>query len=99
ITGRQSPNRATTPGGNWSWFPSLKDYNRNTTNFIAFPSGHMGNMMSLVTVVSENYPEKKWIKPVGYSIIGLTALSQLNNKTHWPSDFILGLAIGYVSGK
>jgi len=47
----------------------------------------MGNMMSLVTVVSENYPEKKWIKPVGYSVIGLTALSQLNNKHIGPVIF------------
>lgn len=99
MAGRQAPTRATIRGGVWHWFPSLKDYNSSPTNYLAYPSGHMANMMSLVTVISENYPEKKWIKPVGYSLITLTALSQQNNQTHWASDIPLGLAIGYVSGK
>jgi hypothetical protein len=59
----------------------------------------MAALMSLTTVIAENYPEKKWIRPVGYTLTGLTALSQLNNKTHWASDFLMGLGIGYLSGK
>lgn len=97
ITGRQSPNKATVPGGVWHWFPSLSDYNKNVTNYIAYPSGHMAAMTSVVTVIAQNYPEKKWIKPVGYTLIGLTALSMLNNKAHWASDYPLGIGIGYLS--
>ena len=99
ITGRQSPNRATIPGGKWHWFPSLSKYQRDITNYIAFPSGHMADLMSAVTVIAENYPEKKWIRPIGYSMIGLMGISMLNNKVHWASDFPLGLGIGYISGK
>ena len=99
VAGRQSPNKATRPGGKWHFFPSWSDYNRDPTSYFSFPSGHMATMMSLTTVIAENYPEKKWIRPVGYSITGLTALSQLNNKVHWASDFLLGLGIGYLSGK
>jgi membrane-associated phospholipid phosphatase len=99
VTGRQSPNKAIDLEGKWHWFPSLSAYNKDVTNYIAFPSGHMAAMMSAVTVVAQNYPEKKWIKPVGYSLISLTAFSMLNNKVHWASDFPLGLAIGYVSAR
>lgn len=99
VCGRQSPNKATRPGGEWNFFPSLSDYNSDPTSYFAFPSGHMAALMSLTTVIAENYPEKKWIRPVGYSITGLTALSQLNNKVHWASDFLVGLCIGYLSGK
>lgn len=97
VCGRQSPNKATRPGSRWQWFPSWKEYNSDMTNYFAYPSGHMATMMSAVTVISLNYPEKKWIRPLGYSLTVLTALSQLNNKTHWASDFLLGAAIGYGS--
>lgn len=97
--GRQSPNKATKPGGEWNFFPSMSDYNSDPTSYFACPSGHMAALMSLTTVIAENYPEKKWIRPVGYTITGLTALSQLNNKVHWASDFLIGLSIGYLSGK
>lgn len=99
ICGRQSPNKATSPGGRWHWFPSWKEYTNDVTSYFAFPSGHMATMVSAVTVISLNYPEKRWIRPVGYSLTALTALSQLNNKTHWASDFFLGAAIGYASAQ
>lgn len=99
ITGRQAPSMATTPGGAWHFFPSFSQYQRHTTNYDAFPSGHLATMMATVTVLAEDYPEVKWIKPVGYSLIGLTGWCMMNNKVHWASDFPLGLAIGYISGK
>lgn len=99
ITGRQAPSKATIRGGKWQPFPSFSKYQHDITNYDAFPSGHLATMMATVTVLAENYPEKKWIKPVGYSLIGLTAWAMLNNKVHWASDFPLGLGIGYLSGK
>ena len=44
------------------------------------------------------YPEKKWIKPVGYSLIGLTGFAMMNNKVHWAGDYPLAIALGYVAG-
>ncbi len=99
ITGRQAPYRATIPGGMWHFFPSFSKYQRNTTNYDAFPSGHLATMMATVTVLARDYPEVKWIKPVGYILTGLTGWSMMNNKVHWASDFPLGLAIGYISGR
>ena len=99
ISGRQAPFRAKVPGGKWHPFPSFSKYQRHTTNYDAFPSGHLATMMATITVLAKNYPEKKWIRPVGYILTGLTGWSMLNNKVHWASDFPLGLGIGYLAGK
>ncbi|MBS1918783.1 MAG: phosphatase PAP2 family protein [Bacteroidetes bacterium] len=99
ISGRQSPFMATAKGGVWHPFPSFKEFQTNTSNYDAFPSGHLATMMATVTVLSENYPEKKWIRPVGYSIMGLTAWAMMNTQVHWISDYPLALALGYLSGK
>ncbi len=96
ITGRQSPSRATDKGGRWHFFPSVKQYQGNTPNYDAFPSGHLATLMSSVTILAENYPEKKYIKPVGYSLIGLVGLSMINTDVHWVSDYPLALGLGYL---
>lgn len=99
ISGRQAPFKATVPGGRWQPFPPFSKYQRRTTEYDAFPSGHLATMMATTTVLAENYPEKKWIRPVGYLLTGLTGWSMINNKVHWTSDFPLGLGIGYLAGK
>lgn len=99
ITGRQTPIRSTQAGGKWTPFPPFKDYQKNTPSYDAFPSGHLATVICAVTVLSENYPEKKWIKPVGYAIGGLVAFSMLNNGVHWAGDYPLAFGIGYGFGK
>ena len=99
ITGRQSPSEATSSGGIWHFFPSFKQYQNHTPYYDAFPSGHLATLMSTVTILAENYPEKKWIKPVGYSVIGLVGFSMINNNVHWVSDYPLAIALGYLCAK
>lgn len=99
ITGRQSPSAATSNGGLWRPFPTFKTYQQQTSSYDAFPSGHLATMMATVTVLAYNYPEKKWIKPVGYSVMGLTAFAMINAKVHWIGDYPLAIAIGYLAGK
>lgn len=99
ITGRESPFLATQSGGRWTPFPSFADYQRNTSAYDAFPSGHLSTMMATITVLSYNYPEKKWIKPVGYTLLGLSAWAMMNTEVHWAGDYPLAIAIGYLSGK
>lgn len=97
--GRQSPFVATTPGGTWQLFPAFSAYQQHTPNYDSFPSGHLATMMATVTVLSLNYPEKRWIKPLGYSLMGLTAFAMMNTEVHWAGDYPLALALGYLSGK
>lgn len=102
VTGRQSPGPAMesgNPGGHWKPFPSLKNYQTNTSNYDAMPSGHVATFMATITVIAENYPEIKWIKPVGYSLMGIMAFEMMSSKVHWASDYPLALLIGYVVGK
>jgi membrane-associated phospholipid phosphatase len=96
LTGRQSPETGNENSGQWKLMPSFKNFQTKTSKFDAFPSGHLATLMSTVTIFTENYPEKKWIKPVGYSLTGLVALAMINNNAHWASDYPLALGLGYL---
>ncbi|MEI9919497.1 MAG: phosphatase PAP2 family protein [Bacteroidota bacterium] len=98
-SGRESPFRATQAGGKWRPFPKPSIYQKNVSMYDAFPSGHMGTMVSTYVVITENYPEKKWIHPVGLSIISLVGLAMINNDVHWASDYPLAMGMGYAFGK
>lgn len=99
ITGRESPYTTNTPRGVWRFFPNQKDYALHVPNHDAFPTGHLATAMATVTVIAENYPEKKFIRPVGYTLMGLLGFAMLNNGVHWASDYPLGIALGYSFAK
>ncbi|WP_345236693.1 phosphatase PAP2 family protein [Hymenobacter saemangeumensis] len=98
-TGRQSPFVATKPRGEWHLFPSFTQYQSRVPNFDAYPTGHMATAMATVTVIADNYPEYKFVRPLGYGLIGLLGYSMLNNGVHWASDYPLGIALGYGFAK
>jgi len=99
LTGRESPFVSTGSGGIWRPFPGFNEFTKHTPHYDAFPSGHMTTMMATVTVLADNYPEKKLIRPIGYTIMGLVGLAMINNGVHWASDYPLAIGIGYVTGK
>ncbi len=101
FTGRETPSRVTDEDGDSEWwqFPGFKEFQKNTPKYDSYPSGHLATMASTVATLMLNYPEKKWIKILGGSLIGLTGLSMINNDVHWLSDYPLALALGYVSAK
>ena len=102
ITGRESPFIARengNSGGDWNPFPSFGAYAKNTSNYDAVPSGHLTTIMSALTIITTNYPEYKWIKPVGYSIIGAMCFQMLQSEVHWVSDYPLAILLGYFVGK
>ncbi|MEP7344462.1 MAG: phosphatase PAP2 family protein [Gemmatimonadaceae bacterium] len=94
VTGRQTPSEATEPRGRWNWFPSLGDYNANVPGHDAFPSGHLAVALATVEVVAMNYPEKRFVRPVGYSLLTLLSFAMMNNGVHWASDYPLAIALG-----
>lgn len=102
ITGRQSPAPAIrdgNPGGDWSPFPSFSAYGKNTPNYDAMPSGHMMTATAALNVILGNYPDKKWIKPVGYGLIGLLGFEMVQANVHWYSDYPIAMVMGYIIGK
>lgn len=105
ISGRESPwvamgsDGSGKSGGIWQPFPPPAHYQNDVPRHDAFPSGHLATAMATVTILSGNYPENKYIKPVGYTLMGLLGYSMLNNGVHWISDYPLAIAIGYTCGK
>jgi hypothetical protein len=97
--GRESPKSATSPRGTFRLFPSFSKYQKHTNHYDAIPSGHMATMAFTVTLLAENFPDNRWIQPVGYSLIGICSFSMLNNKVHWASDYPLGFGVGYLFAK
>jgi hypothetical protein len=98
ITGRESPFVRTTPFGVWKILPNQIDYHRRVPQFDAYPSGHICTSITTVIIIAENYPDIKWIRPVGYTFTTLVGLGMLSNGIHWVSDYPLGLFIGYYFG-
>jgi len=99
ITGHEDPIQATKSGGRWDFFPNQRDYFKRVSKYDAFPSGHLATAMATVTVVADNYPEKGYVRPIGYTMMTLLGLQMMNNGVHWASDYPLGLALGYGLGK
>ena len=98
-TGRQSPYVATKDRGEWHLLPSYNRYQNFVPNYDAFPTGHLATAMATVTVIAENYPEYRFVRPVGYSLMGLLGYAMLNNGVHWASDYPVGIALGYAFAK
>ena len=99
VTGRETPRAASAPRGVWRMFPSFKDFQAHRTRYDAVPSGHMATGMMTITVIAENYPDNRYVKPVGYTLLTLLGFQMVNNGVHWVSDYPLGLAVGYGVGK
>ena len=99
LTGRQSPYVATKDRGEWHLFPSYSRYQHFVPNYDDFPTGHLATAMATVTVIADNYPEYRFIRPLGYSLMGLLGYSMLNNGVHWASDYPIGIALGYAFAK
>jgi hypothetical protein len=99
ITGREDPTNITVSGGKWRFFPSLHKYYSCVPSYDAFPSGHLATAMMTVTVLSMNYPEYTFIKPIGYSLMAICGYQMLNIGVHWMSDYPLAIAMGYAVGR
>ena len=98
ITGRQSPAAATESGGDWEPLPSIKQYQQHQPSFYSFPSGHLSTATAIFTVIANNYPDEKWIRPFSYPILGLLSASLVGKGMHWYSDLPLAYFLGYSFG-
>jgi hypothetical protein len=98
ISGRESPIVATQDRGAVRPFPNLFDYQQHQPRYYSFPSGHIATTTALLTVLCENFPEAKWLRPVSYITVGAVGESLVSKGWHWYSDLPLGIALGYSFG-
>jgi hypothetical protein len=64
----------------------------------SFPSGHAATSFAFAAVVAHRYPHKQWLKWSAYALATGVSLSRYPAKKHFPSDILMGAALGYVTG-
>jgi len=64
----------------------------------SFPSGHSATSFAFAAVVAHRYPKNKWVKWGAYALATGVSLSRYPAKKHYPSDILIGAALGYVTG-
>jgi membrane-associated phospholipid phosphatase len=67
--------------------------------FDSFPSGHTVLSFAMATVIASEYSEKIWVPVLCYSLATMASLARVQNGNHWPSDILIGSALGFGIGK
>jgi membrane-associated phospholipid phosphatase len=75
-------------GGNGSFF----------SGGTSFPSGHSMEAWALAKVISDEYPNKRFVKIGMYSFATAISLSRITAERHYASDVLVGSALGYMIG-
>jgi membrane-associated phospholipid phosphatase len=84
-TGRERPYNGNGTGPFWSGGSS-------------FPSEHAAAAFSIAGIVAHEYPSP-FMKFFSYGLATLVAASRVNAKQHFPSDVLVGSAIGYLTSE
>jgi len=69
--------------------------------FWGWPSGHTAATMAVVSALTSYYPDKTWLKVVGFGLVGYTMFGvSANNRggMHWLSDAVAGALMSYAVG-
>ncbi len=67
--------------------------------YTSFPSGHSTVAFAAATVFAMEYRDRPLVPIIAYSAASLVALSRLTENKHWPTDILVGAALGFLSGK
>ena len=84
-TGRQRPNQGNGSGQFWSGGSS-------------FPSEHSAGAWAIAGIVADEYPSPL-MKFVSYGMATVVSVSRIGAKQHFPSDVLVGAAIGYLTSQ
>jgi membrane-associated phospholipid phosphatase len=66
---------------------------------LSFPSGHATTAFALAASISHYYDDPMYLSIPLYTLASLTAWQRVFDGHHWPSDVILGAAIGVFIGR
>ena len=69
------------------------------TSSPSFPSGHTTAVFAAATVYAMEYRNHPWIPIFSYSFATLVGISRLTENKHWPTDVLVGAALGILSGR
>ena len=65
----------------------------------SFPSGHTTAVFAAATVYAMEYRDHPWVPIFSYSFATLVGISRLTQDAHWPTDVLLGAALGILCGR
>jgi len=65
----------------------------------SFPSGHAAQAWALATVVAHQYRHRRWVPIAAYGLAGFVAGCRVTSRRHFPSDVLVGSALGYLIGR
>jgi membrane-associated phospholipid phosphatase len=84
-TNRERPDKIRGDGGFWDGGKS-------------FPSGHAMSSWAFAAAMSDQYPDKKWIRIGGYAMATAVGISRISGRNHFPSDVLIGSSLGWLIG-
>jgi membrane-associated phospholipid phosphatase len=64
----------------------------------SFPSGHAVNSWALARVMAAEYPDHPLVGWGAYGLATAISISRVTGRRHYPSDVLVGGAIGYLIG-
>lgn len=80
-------------------FFHFKAHKNSNSRSSSFPSGHTTAAFAAATVFAMENRNKPLIPILSYSAASLIGLSRLTENKHWPTDILVGAALGFLSGK
>ena len=64
----------------------------------SFPSGHSMTSFAFASAIAHRYPDKPFVKWGAYGLATTISVLRVPAKHHFPSDVVVGGALGYVIG-
>jgi len=64
----------------------------------SFPSGHATIIWAFSHVVADETPGHRWLHAALYAISAGVSVARVTSRNHFPSDVVVGSAIGYLVG-
>jgi len=64
----------------------------------SFPSGHAAASWALARVIASEYPKNKPLRVAVYAFATAISVCRITGKAHFPSDVVVGSALGYLIG-
>jgi membrane-associated phospholipid phosphatase len=65
----------------------------------SFPSGHSSSSWAVATVIAYRYKQHPFIKYGAFAAAAAISMSRYSGRNHFPSDILIGGAIGYGIGR
>ena len=90
---RHRPNQDSPPSP-YLWEGPFKGW-----DYTAFPSGHTTAAFAIASMMSKVYKDKIWVGILSYGLATGVGLSRVYDNVHWPTDVLIGAALGYAIGQ